>query len=112
VVQRVNIDLDKELWRQVGIKAAEESITKRELTEKALKNYLEGEAGVRYSVYYKDETLREVSLGEELTEKEAVALAEKHADKGHVFVRFYRQSDGQVGYLNPDGNHDITGKAW
>lgn len=29
-----------------------------------------------------------------------------------VFVEFFRRYDGQKGYLNPDGNHSITGKAW
>ena len=31
--QRVNIDLDKELWRRASIRAAELGITKRELVE-------------------------------------------------------------------------------
>ncbi|MDI9412902.1 MAG: hypothetical protein QM401_04950 [Bacillota bacterium] len=43
MTQRVNIDLDKGLWHKVGVRAAQEGITKRELTETALKNYLEGE---------------------------------------------------------------------
>jgi len=29
-----------------------------------------------------------------------------------VFVEWYRKSDGQRGYLNPNGNHAITGVAW
>lgn len=29
-----------------------------------------------------------------------------------VWVSWYRGSDGQHGYLNPDGNHAITGEAW
>lgn len=43
MTQRVNIDLDKALWHRVGVRAAEKGITKRELTETALKNYLEEE---------------------------------------------------------------------
>lgn len=39
--QRVNMDLDKELWKRVSIKAIEEGIQKKELVEKALKKYLE-----------------------------------------------------------------------
>lgn len=39
--QRVNMDLDKEIWKRVGIKAIELGITKKELVEKALKNYIE-----------------------------------------------------------------------
>lgn len=29
-----------------------------------------------------------------------------------VFITWGRASDGQNGYLNPDGNYAITGKAW
>ena len=39
-VQRVNMDLNKELWKQVGIRAIEEGINKKDLVEKALENYL------------------------------------------------------------------------
>lgn len=38
--QRVNMDLDKELWKKVGIQAAIEGITKKEVVEKSLENYL------------------------------------------------------------------------
>jgi len=38
--QRINMDLNKELWKRVGIKAIEEGIQKRELVEKALEKYL------------------------------------------------------------------------
>lgn len=38
--QRVNMDLDKQLWKEVGIKAATEEITKKELVELALNEYL------------------------------------------------------------------------
>lgn len=50
-----------------------------------------------------------------LTEKEAIELAkEKKLDlDGHaVYVQWFRASDGQKGYLNPDGNSSITGEAW
>lgn len=30
----------------------------------------------------------------------------------HVFCAFERSTDGQHGYLNRDGNHDITGRAY
>lgn len=39
--QRVNMDLDKELWKQVGIKAIQLGIQKKELVEKALKKFLQ-----------------------------------------------------------------------
>jgi len=37
--------------------------------------------------------------------------AAKHRDC-QVFVTWTRQSDGQHAYVNPDGNHAITGQAW
>lgn len=39
--QRVNIDLDKELWRRASVRAAELGITKRELVEKAIEKFIE-----------------------------------------------------------------------
>ncbi|WP_172369552.1 hypothetical protein [Sporosarcina jiandibaonis] len=39
--QRVNMDLDKELWKQVGITAIELGIQKREVVEKSLKEFIE-----------------------------------------------------------------------
>ena len=38
--QRVNMDLDKDLWKLVGVKAIELGIQKKEIVEKALENYL------------------------------------------------------------------------
>lgn len=41
--------------------------------------------------------------------KQAVELAKKYPGN-QVFVEFW---NGQTtGYLNQDGNHDVTGKAW
>lgn len=31
---------------------------------------------------------------------------------GLVYVTWFRESDGQRGYWNPDGRHDVIGKAW
>lgn len=39
--QRINLDLDRELWKKVSIKAVELDIQKRELVELALKEFLE-----------------------------------------------------------------------
>lgn len=36
----LNMHIDRELWRQASIKAAEQGITKRELVERALTLYL------------------------------------------------------------------------
>lgn len=41
--QKVNVEIDKELWRKVGIKAAEEVTSKKVILEKALIMYLEKE---------------------------------------------------------------------
>ena len=38
--QRVNMDIDKKLWKQVGIKAAELEMQKKEIVEEALKIFL------------------------------------------------------------------------
>jgi hypothetical protein len=38
--QRVNIDIDRFLWQQVGIRAAVEGVHKREIVEQALLEYL------------------------------------------------------------------------
>lgn len=38
--QIVNIAINKELWKQVGIKAAIEGIGKKEVVDKALREYL------------------------------------------------------------------------
>ncbi len=38
--QRVNMDIDKKLWKKVGIRAIKEETEKRLLVEKALEEYL------------------------------------------------------------------------
>lgn len=48
------------------------------------------------------------------SEKEAEKLAQKWASehKGkYVYIAYFRPSDGQHAYLNPDG-YDLTGKNW
>jgi hypothetical protein len=44
-------------------------------------------------------------------QKVAKTWAAEHPSK-QVYVSWHRESDGQTGYLNPDGEHAITGKAW
>lgn len=39
-MQRVNMDLPKELWKKVGVQAINEDIDKREIVIKALEEYL------------------------------------------------------------------------
>jgi len=56
----------------------------------------------------------ENTLWHDLTKKQAVVKAKtlaKHTD-GNIYVEWYRASDGQRGYLNPDGSHAITGEAY
>ena len=50
------------------------------------------------------------NLGRKAAEK--LARDEKERSNGKVFITWFRASDQQHGYLNPDGNHAITGKAW
>jgi hypothetical protein len=38
--QRLNIDIEASLWKEVGIRAIQEGINKKDLVEKALVNYL------------------------------------------------------------------------
>ena len=49
--KRINIDISEQLWRRVGIRAAELGITKRDLVEEALENYLGGNE-VKNETYY------------------------------------------------------------
>ncbi len=41
--------------------------------------------------------------------KAAHTMAARHPGL-QVYVSWYRESDGQGGFLNPGGDHDITGK--
>ena len=56
---------------------------------------------------------REITVveGERNAKTQAIEDAEANPDCC-VFVSFFRASDGQVGYLNPDGNHSPTGQSW
>ncbi|MHA4153263.1 hypothetical protein [Bacillus cereus] len=48
------------------------------------------------------------------SEQEAIELAEKWADEyksEFVYINYYRASDSQQGYLNPDG-YGIIGQDW
>lgn len=40
-IQRINVDIDKALWREVGICCAEQGTTKRAFMEDALEEKLE-----------------------------------------------------------------------
>ncbi|HDR6957143.1 MULTISPECIES: hypothetical protein [Bacillus cereus group] len=48
------------------------------------------------------------------SEQEAIELAEKWADEHKsefIYINYYRASDGQQGYLNPDG-YNVNGQDW
>lgn len=51
-------------------------------------------------------------------EKEAIETAREIVHNGGkylnyaVYVSFFRESDGQTGFLNPDGNHEPVGRDW
>lgn len=63
---------------------------------------------LRYSIQIDGNTVYS-----DLNRKEATEIAKREAEQDkHVLVTWFRKSDGQLGYLNRDGNHDITGKAW
>lgn len=50
-----------------------------------------------------------------LTKRAAIALAQETAAFNPtcaVFIEWFRRSDGQHGYLNPSGDHEITGHTW
>ena len=50
-----------------------------------------------------------------LTKRQAISLAKETAAFNPtcaVFIEWFRKSDGQRGYLNPSGDHEITGHAW
>lgn len=49
-----------------------------------------------------------------LSKKEAEEIARtwvKENPNKQIFISWFRNSDGQKGYLNPDGNYAIIGKA-
>ena len=48
-----------------------------------------------------------------VSKKEAIKAARKESSEGRkVFVCWFRSSDGQKGYLNPDGDHAVMGESW
>ena len=72
---------------------------------------------MRYTVAVQHKSGQIICETPDCTEKEAKKVAKIDAKNyprpDHlVFVSWFRPSDGQHGYLNPDGNHAITGEAW
>lgn len=70
---------------------------------------------MRYSIELVNELVESHTLHEDLSKRLAVKLAKIAARKFNrckIYVSWGRESDGQNGFLNSGGNHDITGKAW
>ena len=69
---------------------------------------------MKVDVIAKRESGEETCLATDVAERVAVKLAAEQAgkrDDWQVYIRWYRQSDGQVGYRNRDG-HSPVGRAW
>jgi hypothetical protein len=44
--------------------------------------------------------------------KQEAAKRRESGDDAQVYVKWHRKDDGQTGYVNPGGDHAITGRAW
>lgn len=69
--QRVNMDINKELWKKVGIRAIELNLQKKEIVELALEKFLQ-EGNKMAKVYYEDIFVGEVLTNRSLTVEEAL----------------------------------------
>lgn len=70
---------------------------------------------MRYTVNVIANTGQTIMSTPDCSEAEAKKVAKADVKKypnHQVFIQWFRLSDGQHGYLNPDGNHSITGDAW
>lgn len=73
---------------------------------------------INYTVYVKEKGgFEEIKAYNTKSIKTAIGKAkefsEEYNDKNvyNVYIEFFRKSDGQVGYINPDGA-GITGVSW
>ena len=91
MTQRINMDIDKELWKQIGIRAIEEGINKKDLVEKALTNYLRG-----------GEKMKKAEIRKELEElyKEMQEVKEELHDYYHENSGFSNGADFSLGYAS------------
>jgi hypothetical protein len=46
-----------------------------------------------------------------INEAKSIAMAESGKGKD-IYIKWFRNSDQQHGYINPDGNSSLTGKPW
>jgi hypothetical protein len=66
---------------------------------------------MKYTVEYRTRA-GESHYSDPMSRRQAEKEARKSSEYDLIFVSWYRKSDGQHGYLNPDGNHAIIGKSW
>jgi hypothetical protein len=60
-----------------------------------------------------DESGQQTTEAAGLKKLAAVKIAKSLcADLSGVYVTWFRESDGQKGYLNSDGNHSVDGREW
>ena len=111
--KQYSTSLYPEIIKQLKLRAVEEDRPSNEVIEDALKNYFKECVEMKYNVLveFEGQTVKE-SNG--LSKSEAIKKAELEAkdEDCKVFISWFRLSDGQRGYLNPDRDHSITGNAW
>ena len=74
-----------------------------------------GEIIMKYSIDRERISGELTQAGEANGEKSATKLAREMAKKypdDRIYVSWFRSSDNQHGFLNPGGDHAITGEAW
>jgi metal-responsive CopG/Arc/MetJ family transcriptional regulator len=84
--QRVNMDLDKDLWKEVGKLAVELELQKKEIVELALKNFLEKHKNnsleeKAMKVFYDDILVGEMVTNQSMTVDEALELIDFDEEK-------------------------------
>jgi len=66
---------------------------------------------LRYEVVKIDDLTHEEECYPLDVKSARAAMAAMRGEEGD-FLRWFRASDGQTGYLNQDGNHSIEGVRW
>lgn len=68
---------------------------------------------MKYLVVAESKMGEEVRISE-VGKSEVEKTVKEFKDNGEkiIFVKWFRKSDGQKGFLNSNGNHEITGKNW
>ena len=86
------------------------------MTKKETNQHETGSLGGRKGIYTVTwgETPYDGGAVSNISKNKAVKLAQELASKREsaVTVSFYRAPDGQVGYLDQEGNHSPVGQHW